>query len=431
MGIFKKIGKGIKKVFSKIGRGIKKAFKGFGKFMGKIGFAGQLAMMFLFPAGIGSLLTKGLGKLGTALQAAGAQGGMLSKAFTGVGQILTKAQKFVTTVRSGFSSLTNGIKEFGKTALSKVGIKLDGAATNFFGPDSALEATKAGFADTGKLIGGLKEGTLDLTENTSLKDFSNKVGISQADLKRLNPDLKLIKDGMIDLDGAPSLTMNIDLAGDAVKSVQASRQAFDDALSQSESPTNIASGLGLGGKTGGPLSTSQGVQPVAEIQPIAPQVMPTEADYLKNISGQPVAPQVFPTESDYLKSISDTPNTLNAGLTSVDDKSYLSKVWDATKSETLASIDPQKVGAVQSFSNAQNLIAPFIQPEEQDPYGMSRGVQDFHTGFAGYTPPDDFNMFEQTNNQFGSPALREQLTLYKIYNPFEDTMFNMRQGSTS
>ena len=111
MGIFKKIGKGIKKVFSKIGRGIKKAFKGFGKFMGKIGFAGQLAMMFLFPAGIGSLLTKGLGKLGTALQAAGAQGGMLSKAFTGVGQILTKAQKFVTTVRSGFSSLTNGIKE--------------------------------------------------------------------------------------------------------------------------------------------------------------------------------------------------------------------------------------------------------------------------------------------------------------------------------
>ena len=449
MGIFKKIGKGIKKVFSKIGRGIKKAFKGFGKFMGKIGFAGQLAMMFLFPAGIGSLLTKGLGKLGTALQAAGAQGGMLSKAFTGVGQILTKAQKFVTTVRSGFSSLTNGIKEFGKTALSKVGIKLDGAATNFFGPDSALEATQAGFADTGKLIGGLKEGTLDLTENTSLKDFSNKVGISQADLKRLNPNLKILKDGMIDLKGAPSLTMNIDLAGDAISRVQASipaegpgsfaadsanpdyynRKAFDDALSQSESPTNIASGLGFGGKTGGPIS--QGVQSVAEIQPIAPQVLPTEADYLKNISGQPVAPQVFPTESDYLKSISDTPNTLNAGLTSVDDKSYLSKVWDATKSETLASIDPQKVGAVQSFSNAQNLIAPFIQPEEQDPYGMSRGVQDFHTGFAGYTPPDDFNMFEQTNNQFGSPALREQLTLYKIYNPFEDTMFNMRQGSTS
>ena len=37
MGIFSKIGKGIKKVFKKIGRGIKKAFKAFGKFMGKIG----------------------------------------------------------------------------------------------------------------------------------------------------------------------------------------------------------------------------------------------------------------------------------------------------------------------------------------------------------------------------------------------------------
>ena len=458
MGIFKKIGKGIKKVFSKIGRGIKKAFKAFGKFMGKIGFAGQLALMFLFPAGIGSLLTKGLGKLGTALQAAGAQGGMLSKAFTGVGKILTKAQKFVTTVRSGFSSLTNGIKEFGKTALSKVGIKLDGAAANFFGPDSALEATKAGFADTGKLIGGLKEGTLDLTENTSLKDFSNKVGISQADLKRLNPNLKILKDGMIDLKGAPSLTMNIDLAGDAVSRVQGSipsegvgsfaadsanpeyyqREAFDNALSQTESSTNIASGKGFGGKTGGPIS--QGVQPVATVKPVptANEIMAQRnQSAFDNMQKQPISLY----DEIQIDRMADpkfgTPSTLNADLKDISslelggDESYLSRVWDATKDQTLASIDPTKVGALQAVSGAQNLIAPFMQPEEQEPYGMGRGVQDFHTGFTGYTPPNDFNMFEQTNNQFGSPALREQLTLYKIYSPFEDTMFNMRQGSTS
>ena len=48
MGLLKKVFKGIGKVFKIIGRGIKKAFKAFGKFMGKIGFVGQMAMMFLF-----------------------------------------------------------------------------------------------------------------------------------------------------------------------------------------------------------------------------------------------------------------------------------------------------------------------------------------------------------------------------------------------
>ena len=58
MGLLKKVFKGIGKVFKKIGRGIKKAFKAFGKFMGKIGFVGQMAMMFLFPAGIGNMFIK-------------------------------------------------------------------------------------------------------------------------------------------------------------------------------------------------------------------------------------------------------------------------------------------------------------------------------------------------------------------------------------
>lgn len=62
MGLFKSIGKGIKKTFKSIGRGIKKAFKQFGKFMGKIGVLGQVAMMFILP-GIGGALAKGWGAI--------------------------------------------------------------------------------------------------------------------------------------------------------------------------------------------------------------------------------------------------------------------------------------------------------------------------------------------------------------------------------
>ena len=461
MGIFSKIGKGIKKVFKKIGRGIKKAFKAFGKFMGKIGFAGQLAMMFLFPAGIGSLLTKGLGKLGTALQAMGAKGGMLSEAFTGVGKVLTKAQKFVTTVKSGFSSLTNGIKEFGKTALSKVGIKLDGAAANFFGPDSALAKTREGFTETGKLMRGLKEGTIDITEKTSLKDFSNKVGLTQADVKRLNPNLKILKDGMIDMEGSASLSMNIDLAGDAISKAQAAapRDAFDKALSSPEemfspnagttqaSPMNPNASVNLSNQNQ-IVSDAVKLDEIKPVEMFSPKVGTTQRTVMNpnastTLSNQnqfnvadAVQPIKLPDEDwiDYHKRIGTTTAEGDAArgyslteqrptLESEPSKlsGYLGEVWDRSR----ASLDPSKAGLFRSLSNWQGLASQFMTPEEQWG-GVSKGVQDLHTGYTGYTPPDDFNMFAKTTNQFGSPALGEQLRLYKIYNPFEDTMFNMR-----
>ena len=209
MGIFKKLFKGIKKVFKKIARGIKKAFKAFGKFMGKIGFVGQLAMMFLFPAGIGSLLTKGLGKLGAKLAAVSGNG-MFATAANGVGKVLTKASNFVTKVRSGFSSITNGIKEFGKTALGKIGINIDGAAANFFGEDSAWFKTQEGFAATGELSDALKSGELKVSEATNIKDLSNRVGITEGDLRRLNEGL-FDKDGLINLGADGTATVNLNL----------------------------------------------------------------------------------------------------------------------------------------------------------------------------------------------------------------------------
>jgi len=59
MGIFKKIGKGIKKVFKKVGKTIKKLFKKVGKLVNKAGILGQIGMMFILPA-IGGFLMKGI-----------------------------------------------------------------------------------------------------------------------------------------------------------------------------------------------------------------------------------------------------------------------------------------------------------------------------------------------------------------------------------
>ena len=228
MGFFKKIFKGIGKVFRKIGKGIKKAFKSVGKFMNKIGIVGQLGMMFLFPGGIGNALLKGLGNLGTTLSAV--QGtGVFSQAIQGVGKILTGAKNFVTAAKTGFSSITNGIKEFGKTALSKVGIKLEGAAANFFeGTDTAFSRTQAGFESAFGEAGDLLKGdTLKLrTDVKDINDLSNKVGISKDKLLELNPDLGQFGDESIIPSGTNINTSLKDLYGTNKISPEQVQEAF-------------------------------------------------------------------------------------------------------------------------------------------------------------------------------------------------------------
>ncbi len=180
MGIFKKIGKGIKKVFKKIGKAIKKQFKRFGKFMNKIGIVGQIAMAFILP-GIGNALMSSIGgaftkmvgqtaaqagasqaatqaaslatKAGaTASQAAAAgakaaatakaagtlgtaTGMMASKSalVRGAGSVLQAASNFVGTGVKAFKTVTEGVSsfigEFSKVALNKIpGIDIRSAA---------------------------------------------------------------------------------------------------------------------------------------------------------------------------------------------------------------------------------------------------------------------------------------------------------------
>jgi len=239
MGIIKKIFKGVGKIFKKIGKGIKKAFGVFGKFMGKIGFVGQLAMMFLFPAGIGSMFLKGLGKLGANL-AAVTGNSVFSAAARGIGNILTKAKNFVTAAKSGFSSITNGIKEFGKTALNKFGeatgmFQIDGAAQNFFGTGSAMERTAAGFGETKELFRGLRDGSFELKEAIDIDKLSNKVGISAKDLKSLNPDMKIINGAV-----QPMESLNLDLAGGLKIDFQYQSQAnIQNILARGTSPASM------------------------------------------------------------------------------------------------------------------------------------------------------------------------------------------------
>ncbi len=170
----------LRKTFKKIGKGIKKAFMKFGKFMGKIGVLGQVAMLFILP-GIGAALMKGVtGAFGAIVGQTGAQAvaaantaiaagtqtaaqtalagtvsagsaagasaaaqaasaaaqaaagtGMAGSAnalIAGAGKVLQYAGKVASMPGKVFSSVTNAVTntigEFSKTALQKIpGIK--------------------------------------------------------------------------------------------------------------------------------------------------------------------------------------------------------------------------------------------------------------------------------------------------------------------
>ena len=166
---FKKIGGGFKKAFKSVGRGIKSAMGKIGKFMGKIGIVGQIALMFT-PVGAmmsnmfssignvaGGMFGKVVGKAAT-MTTAGASAtvtagsgllGSSSAILRGAGTVLKAAGNFAKAGHSAFRTITDGISsfigEFSKTALKKIpGMEnimpkyLAGGSDTFFaGKDSA------------------------------------------------------------------------------------------------------------------------------------------------------------------------------------------------------------------------------------------------------------------------------------------------------
>jgi len=426
MGIIKNIFKGIGKVFKKIGKGIKKAFKAFGKFMGKIGFVGQLAMMFLFPAGIGSMFLKGLGKLGATLASATGNS-IFSAAARGIGTVLTKAKNFVTAAKSGFSSITNGIKEFGKTALNKIpGIKIDGAAQNFFGTGSAMEKTLEGFGETKKLFRGLKDGTFNLEEAIDLDKLSNKVGISAKDLKSLNPDMKIIN-GVVQ----PMESLNLDLAGGLKIDFEYQSQAnIQNVLARGTSPSSMGQAevfAGDGLENYVDQQKSYGNVTKGNIQG------PQYSDNAMRMSGSEYSRQVraglqeqgaetFVNEVNadtVLKgtspepgSITQTDKVVNQAIQAAEnivptakDKNWFQKGL----SRTIAPFDPTQVGFIQAGKNAMQVASEFGGQEEIDYGTRGFGIVD---AFPQFDPlqmqatPSQFDLAYQApmgtqNNMFG------------------------------
>ena len=188
MGFFSSLWRGVKKVFKKIGKGIKKAVKGIGKFVGKLGIVGQIGMMFFMPH-IGGFLMKGLSGAAKALLGVTGKGlgGTLAR---GLGTVLNGAHKFATTAGNVFSTVTEGVSQFAKTALNKIpGVSIDGAATDFFGNDSAWSRT---LDKAGTVFDPFKGQATSFGDKT-LAEFSNSTGISQENLMTLNPELQGLK----------------------------------------------------------------------------------------------------------------------------------------------------------------------------------------------------------------------------------------------
>ena len=184
MGIFSRLWKGVKKVVKKIGRGIKKVVGKVGKFVGKLGIVGQIGMFFLMPHVAGFLMsglsTASAGLLNFANATSGL-GGALAK---GLGTVLKTAHSFAGTVGNVFGTITEGVSNFAKTALNKIpGITIDGAATNFFGNDSAWSRTM----DTGSKILDPFKGQTNFGKDTTFADASKEVGIKESTLRELNP----------------------------------------------------------------------------------------------------------------------------------------------------------------------------------------------------------------------------------------------------
>jgi len=89
---------------------------------------------------------------------------------------------------------------------------------------------------------------------------------------------------------------------------------------------------------------------------------------------------------------------------------------------------------IQGSKNIMSVVGALTPADDYyDDYAQPKaGVQDFHTGYAGYTPPQDFNMFnQQGGGSFGFPALQEQLNNYNMFSSQGDFMLNSQTNLRS
>jgi hypothetical protein len=291
MGIFSKIGKGIKKVFSSIGKGIKKQFKRFGKFMGKAGILGQIAMMFVLP-GIGNALMSGIsGAFGAVVGQTAAQAGAAAASAGAAG-----AAGATAGAAGAAGASVAGAGATGASAIAGSSVAGAGAAAGTLGQATGMMASKSalirGAGHVLQAAGNfVKVGSKAFSTVTEgISSFIGEFG--KTALNKI-PGVNI---------GSAAPTMGqawTNVQNSVMKNASGTVEAFNTAIGIE--PTAGATKFGTSGYT---------VPDRVSVDSLK-AAMPTEADYLKSISQQP-AP--LPTEADYLKSISGTPKASNSLL---------------------------------------------------------------------------------------------------------------------
>ena len=168
MGILSKAWKGIKSIGSGIVKRVKKTIKSIGKFVNKIGIAGQIALSLMLP-GAGELF----GAL-TKTMMDSTMKGVLGSVVRGAGQFLNVGVKLGNRVGSVFKNLSKGVTDLvGNTVQSTINALPEPLAEGIrnvtqklsFGKLQSKELAKANFGDTFDLAGKIFTDT-----GTALKD---------------------------------------------------------------------------------------------------------------------------------------------------------------------------------------------------------------------------------------------------------------------
>ncbi len=372
MGFFSRLWKGIKKVFKKIGNGIKRAVKGIGKFVGKLGIVGQIGMMFIMPH-IGGFLMKGLGAAANGLMGVAGKGlgGSLAR---GLGTVLNTAHKFATTAGNAFGTITEGVSNFAKTALNKIpGISIEGAATNFFGNDSAWSRT----LDTGSRILDPFKGSTSFGADTSFADAANKTGIRESTLRELNP--QITGDTI-----TAGTTLRTDLSQTGFQMAEASKnlEVLQPEFSINQDFIDTSSQ-----RFGGPdkiIPTQESVIPTQDTFEFSPAQQSTTtgmSDPQAGVQGTPPAPA--PTASLLEKAGSSLRSSFES-----DPLRVVQQTMDLTQQAQLMTAEDPDVfygGGAQ----LQSLYEPTIgyQPQQAFATDMSQGPYGYNAFTQGY----DFN----------------------------------------
>ena len=263
MGFFSKLWKGVKKTFKKIFKPIKGLFKKVGKFMGKLGIAGQIALMFIPIPGMGFIMSK-LGQAASWAVKGISNMGHIGKA---VGTILGKGVEFAQMAKAGFDTVTNAVTGFFKTTGKWIGGKLGMSQYKGLTWDKAWGEYSKGLANSWEKLGSkasefwdtdikgaLEPGRLASLESNAASGLDvSQTGINPNDTGftenlQMSPSLNVEVGSPAQLQGLDSTTANV--LGVSTTAPQMSNAAFSG-----ETAAGVMQSTALPGGPSAPATT--------------------------------------------------------------------------------------------------------------------------------------------------------------------------------